>query len=469
LIFESVLISLTGGILGCGLAWCAVRALVALAPAGLPRIGEIALDFRVLAIALIASGATGIFFGLVPALTLARVNLVETLHSRANQRNSRRSASQSAVVIVEISICFMLLIGSALFVQSLIRLSAVDPGFDPYNLLAVQIELPQREYERTQLSSLYRRLADGLTSVPGVRAATATNGAPFEDFRSVDAITINGTPAVIERRYIWPNYFEVLGGRISEGRTFTEAELNGNPEVLIVNEAMARRFWPGESAVGKSVEFVANSRVPIVGVSRDVKQLGLTVTAVPMLYHPMSAATRFTFLIRTAQNAVGAATVVRARIRAIDANIAVNGTQPMDDLISASFAEQRYRTLLITIFAVSAVCLALVGLYGVISRSVAYRNRELGIRLAIGAEPRTVLMLILRQGVVLTSIGILAGGLSASWLAHVVSDYLFGITALDPSTYAGVAAILVVVSLAAVYRPARRASKIDPVECLRSE
>jgi predicted permease len=459
---------MVGGVLGCCIARWGVRGLVGLAPPGLPRVAEIAFDLRILVIVSAVSAASGILFGLAPAVGLARTNLVEILKSRAQHRGSSRSRSQGAVVIAEVSICFVLLVGAGLLVQSLMRLGAVDPGFDPNNLLAVEMSLPGRGYEGPQILSLYQQMFSDLNSLPGVTAVTAASAAPFEDLRVVSAITINGKPAVIETRSITPNYFDVVGGRTIEGRTFTAKEISDNLPVVIVNKSMARQFWPNESAVNKPIEYLKD-KATIVGVSDDVRQLGLAVSPPPMYYVPMSADMDFTVLIRTRGNPLSVAPAVRGRIRSIDKNIAINGIEPMKDLIRASFSEQRYRTLLITIFALSAVCLALVGLYGVMSRYVAYHNRELGIRLAIGADPRSVLALILRQGLTLTVSGIFLGWLGALGLTRVLSNYLFGISPLDTATYAGVAVLLTAVSLVAAYAPARRASRIDPVRCLRAE
>ena len=468
LVTESVLLAMMGGVLGCCIAWWGVRGLVGLAPPGLPRVAEIAFDLRILVIVSALSGASGILFGLAPAVGLARTNLVEILKSRSQHRGSSRSRSQGAVVIAEVSICFVLLVGAGLLVQSLMRLGAVDPGFDPDNLLAVDMSLPGRGYEGPQILSLYQQMFSDLNSLPGVTAVTAASAAPFEDLRVVSAITINGKPAIIETRSISPNYFDVVGGRIIEGRTFTAKEISDNLPVVIVNKSMARQFWPNESAIDKRIEYFKD-KATIVGVSDDVRQLGLALSPPPMYYVPMSADIDFTVLIRTRENPLNVASAVRGRVRSIDKNIAINGIEPMRDLIRASFAEHRYRTLLITIFALSAVCLALVGLYGVMSRYVAYHNREFGIRLAIGADPRGVLGLILRQGLTLTAGGICLGWLGALGLTRVLSDYLFGISPLDTVTYVGVAVLLTAGSLVAVYAPARRASRIDPVQCLRTE
>ncbi|HYR91721.1 MAG TPA: ABC transporter permease [Terriglobia bacterium] len=468
LIFESLLISTISGILGSCVAWLSIRGLLWFAPPGLPRINEIGVDGRILLFAAILSAACGIAFGLAPAMALTRTNLMDTLKNRGQHRGSATSASQGAVIVAEISICFVLLVGAALLAQSLVRLSHVDPGLNPNNLLAVQIALPMQGYKESQLPSLYQKISADLESLPGVTAVTGSSAAPFQDFRAVSAVTIDGKPAVIENRTIWPNYFDAVAGRFIEGRTFTAKEAGDESNVIIINKSMARQFWPNESAINKRIEYF-NQKATIIGVTDDVRQLGLGVSPPLMYYSPMSTDFTFTVLIRTSQDPLNLAPAVRSRLRSIDNNIAINWIEPMQALVRASFLQERYRTLLITVFALSAVSLAIVGLYGVMSRYVAYRYRELGIRLAIGAQPRRVLALILYKGLILTAAGIFIGGIGAAWATRILSKYLFGIGRLDVSTYAAVALVLTAVALLTAYAPARRASRIDPVQCLRAE
>jgi len=473
LIIESLVIAALGGILGCAIAWMSLRGLVALAPPGLPRINEIGVDGRIFFFITLLSAASGILFGLAPALALAGTNLIETLKNRGQQKGSPRSRSQALVVVAEISICFLLLVGAGLLARSLMRLNSVDKGFNSANLLGVRVALPRQTYEGKQIAHVYRQLSMELNSLPGVSGVTAIMGAPFEDFRSLSTANIDGKPAVIETRDIWPNYFEVVGGRIIEGRTFTDSDFATEPgpapRAVIINKTMARQFWPGESAIDKRLEYEKKAYAPVVAVTDDVRQLGLGISPPPMYYTPMAWDTDFTLLIRTTQNPFNIAPAVRNRIQSIDKNIAIDWMDAMDELVRSSLIAERYRTLLIVIFALSAVSLAVGGLYGVMSRYVAYRNRELGIRLAIGAQPRRLLMLVLWKGLMLTVSGILFGTLAAVWSTRVLSKYLFGISALDAPTYVAVGGLLAVISLAAVLYPARRASRIDPVDCLRAE
>ena len=468
LVLESLLIAAMGSVLGFFTAFFAIRGIVRLAPAGLPRINEIILDARILVLMSIVSAVAGILFGLAPAISLARTNLIETLKSRGQHRGSSRSRSQGLIVIAEISICFVLLVGAGLLVQSLIRLSKVNPGMNPDKLLAMQISLPPEDYQGAQIRSAYERMFRELASLPGVIGVTGAGAAPFQDFRSVSPVTIDGKPAVIESRPIWPNYFDVIGGRIMDGRPFNTQDVAGDSNVLIINKTMAREFWPNTNPVGKQIDW-PNAKATVIGVSEDMRQLGLGVSPPPMFYEPMKWDATFTVLIRSAQDPMNLVSDIRARIRSMDTNIAINWTERMENLVRGSYEEQRYRALLIAVFAVSAVCLAVVGLYGVMSRFVSYSNREMGIRLAIGAQPRKVLALVIGRGLILTIVGICVGGVGAGFSTGVLSKYLFGVSPLDASTFAGVTVLLALTSLMAAYIPARRASRIDPAQCLRGE
>jgi putative ABC transport system permease protein len=468
LILESLIISAIGSLLGFLMASFATQAVVRLAPAGLPRIYDIALDARVLAVMSLVAAVCGLLFGLAPAIGLARTDVIETLKSRGQHRGSVRSLSQGLVVIAEISMCFVLLVGAGLFGQTLVRLSKVNPGINPDKLLAAQISIPLGEND-PRLLGMYQRLFADFASIPGVTAVTGAAAAPFQEYRAVSPLTIDGRPAVIESRTIWPNYFDVIGGRIIEGRAFTADDLSRDVAVLIVNKSMAREFWPNASPVGRQVDLPNNTRATVIGVSEDVRQLGLGVPPPPMFYGQLKWDATFTVLIRSSKDPMNLVGAIRARVRSIDANIATNWTERMEDLVRGSYAEQRYRALLIVTFAAGAVSLALVGLYGVMSRFVSYSNRELGIRLAVGAQPRKVLGLVLYRGLAFTLGGVCLGAIGAGLGTRVLGKYLFDISPLDTWTFVGVAVLLAATSLLAVYIPARRASRIDPAQCLRAE
>jgi len=469
LILESLLIATMGSVVGFFTAFFGIRGVVRLAPAGLPRVYEIALDARILMLMSLVSAVAGILFGLAPALSLARTDLIEILKSRGQHRGSSRNRAQALVIVAEISICFVILVAAGLLVQTMIRLSEVNPGINPDKLMAMQISLPPEEYQGQQIRSAYERLFREFVSLPGVVGVTGGGAAPFQDFRSVSPVTIDGKPAVIESRSIWSNYFDVIGGRIIGGRAFNPQDTAGDSNLLIVNRTMARQFWPKTNPVGRQVVWPNGTRAIVIGVSEDVRQLGLGVSPPPMFYEPMRWDTTFTVLIRSAQDPMNLVGDIRTRIRSIDTNIAINWTERMETLVRGSYEEQRYRALLIAAFALSAVCLAVVGLYGVMSRFVSYGNREIGIRIAIGAQPHKMLALVVGRSLILTFAGICIGCIAAGFGTGILSKYLFGISPLDVQTFAGVVVLLSLTSLMAAYVPARRASRIDPAQCLRAE
>jgi len=249
----------------------------------------------------------------------------------------------------------------------------------------------------------------GFGSLPVIVGVSGAGAAPFQDFSSVSPVTIDGKPSVIESRSISSNYFDVIGGRIIEGRTFNPQDIAGDSSLLIVNQTMARQFWPKTNPVGRQVVWPNGTRAIVIGVSEDVRQLGLGVSPPPMFYEPMRWDTTFTVLIRSEQDPMNLMGDIRTRIRSIDTNIAINWTERMENLVRGSYEEQRYRALLIAAFALSAVCLAVVGLYGVMSRFVSYGNREIGIRIAIGAQPHKMLALVVGRSLILTFAGICIG------------------------------------------------------------
>ena len=353
--------------------------------------------------------------------------------------------------------------------QTMIRLSEVNPGINPDKLMAMQISFPPEEYQGQQIRSAYDRLFREFVSLPGVVGVTGAGAAPFQDFRSVSPVTIDGKPAVIESRSIWSNYFGVIGGRIIEGRAFNPQDIGSDSNLLIVNQTMARQFWPKTNPVGRQVVWPNGRRATVIGVSEDVRQLGLGVSPPPMFYEPMRWDTTFTVLIRSAQDPMNLVGDIRTRIRSVDTNIAINWTERMEKLVRGSYEEQRYRALLIAAFALSAVCLAVVGLYGVMSRFVSYGNREIGIRIAIGAQPHKMLALVVGRSLILTFTGICIGCIGAGFGTGILSKYLFGISPLDVRTFAGVVSLLSLTSLMAAYVPARRAARIDPAQCLKAE
>jgi predicted permease len=474
LIVESTVLSMAGGILGVMFGAWVIRAAVRLVPVAAPY-GGFAVDLRVLAFAIVCSILTGVLFGLLPALVSGNVRLESSLKESAANRASHRHRLQHMMIVAEISLSFVLMVAAALIARSLVRLTAMNPGFRSEHLLTLKLQLPPSRYGGgDRIESFYRDLFSRLSSLPGVEAITARQGTPFANYHSVgvdsDVVPEGAQPGTlppaIENRAVLPNYFEVLGIPFTDGRSFTQAEVTkGRPHAVVVNKTMARMFWPGHPALNRRL-----LGGTVVGVVDDPKEFSLGEKQQPVYYMPTRPdRDDLTVLLRTTAESEPMASAIRTQVRAIDPELPVFRLETMDNLISASHNAERDRTVLVSAFASTAVLLVLVGLYGVISRSVGQRTRELGIRIAIGASPRQVLWLVLRQSLYLAIAGVLIGSLATVAATRLITSFLFGITATDVPTYSMIAAGLITMSIAATYVPARRAARIDPADCLRAE
>ncbi len=474
LIVESTVLSLAGGLLGALFAAAIIRAAIRLIPIAAPY-GGFAVDSRVLAFAIICSIGSGVLFGVLPAFVSGRVRLESSLKDSAVNRGSHRNRFQHMMIVAEISLSFVLLVAAGLITRSLIRLTAMNPGFRSEHLLTLKLQLPPSRYPGPErIEQFYRDLLPRLSSLPGVEAVTARQGTPFSDYHSVgvdgdvvpEGAQLGTLPPAIEGRAVLPNYFEVLGVRFTEGRSFTDGDVaKGRPHAAIVNKTMAQEFWPGHSALNRRLLGGI-----VVGIIDDPKEFSLGEKPQPVYYTPTHAdRSDLTVLLRTAAESASMGSAIRAQIRAIDPELPVYRLETMGNLIVASHDGERNRTVLVGAFACTAVLLVLVGLYGVISRSVGQRTRELGIRIAIGARPRKVLWLVLRQSLYVTIAGVLIGCIATLAATRLITSFLFGITATDVSTYSMIAAGLIAMSIAATYFPARRAAHIDPADCLRAE
>jgi putative ABC transport system permease protein len=482
LITESILVSLAGGIVGLILSGWGVRALVFLAPMELPRINEIRPDVRVFGFTVLLSLVTGLIFGLMPAVGLTRLDLSNTLNRHSN-RISQRRRLQAIILAAEIGLSFALLVSACLLTRSFLRISAVDPGLRPDSLVSVELApLPVSRYrDPSQVAAFYKRAVLQLKSLPGVKAVSAISMAPFDGGHSAGDIQIEGKQGFAglpnpfaEQRRVLPNYFDTAGIPILQGRTFTEGENENDAPVALVNRTMAQTFWPGESPIDKRIRWSGRWLV-VVGVCGDVREYGLARDAVPTWYAPAARhndngmATVWTFMIRAGGDSRQIEPAVRETIRMLDSDLPIERLDSMKNLISESKANERYRAILISAFAAAAGFLTLIGLYGVASRFVTYRHQEWAIRIALGARANSVLWLVMRESLLLTIVGIGVGVLGAVGARKILSEVLFGINALDFSTHAAIAAVLISVALLATYVPARRASRIDPIVSLRSE
>jgi putative ABC transport system permease protein len=486
LLTESLLLAVIGGALGLLISgWC-VEALVALSPPNLLGAGQVGVNLTVLAFTLCVSLLTGVAFGVVPAVETSRLNLSESLKesSRGNVGGGRAGRVRGALVVVEIGLSLVLLVGAGLMVRSFLRLQAVDPGFDASNLLTMRVMLPETRYpEPGKQIEFFRRAAERIRTLPGVRDVGAVSALPFADLGAATSFTVEGRPALpsgekltTDVRVADENYFRAMNIPVVAGRTFTEQEAVEDRKVAVVNETMARRHFPGEDPVGRRI-LVNMSGEPapteIIGVVGDARYDKLEGELRPMVYWtpPRLTYASMTFVVRAAgggdPGGLGPAAV--REIQSVDKDQPVSDVRTMESWLAESTARTRFGTLLLGAFACAALLLAAVGIYGVISYSVAQRRNEIGIRMALGAQGRDVLRLVVGQGMKLVLAGVGLGLVGALVLTRLMSVLLYGVEASDPATFAANALLLTAVSLVACYIPARRATRVDPLTALRRE
>jgi putative ABC transport system permease protein len=390
--------------------------------------------------------------------------------------------TRKALVISEVALSLVLLIGAGLMIRSFWKLQNVNPGFDTSHALTMSVVLtPSRYAEPHQVLAFYDRAMEQIRAVPGVVSVGTTTTVPLTGGGSTQPFTVEGRPAgtigeqpMAQTRYISPDYFRAIGIPLRQGRVFSDYDRDNSVPVVIISEAMARRFWPGENPIGKRLtpSFHAEQGArEIVGIVGDVKSSGLEVDSAAMMYLPFRQSPRpfLSFVVRTASNPESLIQPVSKAIYSIDKEQALTDVQTMDQVLIASLSGRRFNMTLLLTFAGVALLLAAVGVYGVMNYTVTLRRRELGIRMALGAEARDVLRLVLGQGLTLTLIGVGAGLISAYALTRLMATLLYGVTATDYLTFITVPAVLIFVGLAASYVPARRATKVNPTIALRTE
>lgn len=476
LLSEGMALGALGGALGLLLALWSSDALVALAEAGLPRMGEFGPDARVIAFTVVLSLGVGLVLGLVPLRGTFRADLVPALRE-GGRGGARRSRLRGPLVVYQLALSTMLLVGAGLLLRSFDRLSRVDPGFDREGVLTFELFLPPERYpERARTVSFFAELGDRLSATPEVRAAGGVSILPFRG-ASCDGFEIEGRPwhtpeaaECAEFRVVSGEYLRAMGIATLRGRTFDEGDRGDAAAVAVINQTMARRFWPDQDPIGRRV--VYGEAFEIVGVIADIRGYGLDEEPAPEVYlpHPQYPFYRSLTMAVSAVRSPGAALpVVRRELRAMDPDLPLNDARPLSELLSASIATERLRTVLFGIFAALAVALAAVGVYGVIAYSVAQRTREIGVRLALGARAGDVLGQVLRDGMRLTLAGAALGLAGTLLLSPLLAGLLFQVSVRDPLVFAAVTATLVAVALTATLIPGRRASRVDPVEALRYE
>jgi putative ABC transport system permease protein len=482
LLSESLLLAVIGGAAGLLLSYLLVHLLVSFSPQGTPRLDEVGIDRRALGYTMAITVLTGLLFGSAPVWQLFKADLNQSLRDSGKGLQGTRSGRRglSALVVAETALALMLLVGAGLLIRSFIRLQRVDPGFDPRNVLTAVVALPQAVYpDRNQIAPFYSQLLERVGTLPGVQSAAAVSSLPLAGFDSDAGFVIEGRPAPQpdQRPVAWissvsPGYFHTMGMRLIAGREFADRDRENAPKVVIISESAARRHFPNEDPIGMRI---GNGRPDgwreIVGVTADVKHFGLNQDARVSIFFPdrQQPARRMYIVARTATDPSSLSSALKGAVAAMDKDLAVSNIIPMEEITAQSIGQERFTLLLLGLFSALALLLAVAGIYGVMSYAVAQRTQEIGIRVALGAQTRNVLKLVITQGMVLVLAGVGIGLASALALTRFIRGLLFGVSATDPMTFVGVAALLALVALVACYVPARRASKVDPMVALRCE
>ncbi|HQR36474.1 MAG TPA: ABC transporter permease [Blastocatellia bacterium] len=488
LVTEGLLLALVGGTMGALLAFWGTGLLVTALPEGLlpGQLIEIKMDWRVLLFAFGAAAGTGLLFGLAPAWQARQVDVNSALKEGSNKGSSPRNRLRGALVITEVALSLVLLVGAGLLTRTFANLIGVEPGFDPHNVLTFQTVLDGPRYNTTQKSAaFYRDALERIRSLPGVESAAVINKLPL-DWQFNMPVSFSDQPDNIESvqvRMVSPDYFRVMKIPLTQGRAFTDNDNDASQSVAIVNEAFVRKFFDGQNPFARQLTIgrkTNDQARQIVGIAADVKQMGLDSPALPTVFAPipqfpdklMAVVRTFTpayFTIRTSAAPRSAVEAIKRELAAIDPTLAMSRISSMEEIAANSIAQERFNMLLVGLFACLGLLLASVGIYGVVSYSVAQRTNELGIRIALGAQSADVIKLILRQGLGLALAGVALGTTVSIGLTRWIKSFLFGVGPNDPWTFVAVALLLTVIALLACWIPARRATKVDPLRALRHE
>ena len=500
LLTESVILSLAGGALGLALGYFGVRALLAMNPGNIPRIGDqgaaLSMDWRILLFTLLVSILTGILFGLIPAIHASRADLNIMLKESSSRSGTgfRQNKARSILIITEMALALILLAGSALLIRTYIALRTVVPGFDRHNILTMNMSLNDARYGKTlQVGQLVRDGVDRIQALPGVEAAATTCSLPLEPSFGL-GFTIEGRPGTDPQnrpggawRSISPNYFSIFRIPVLQGRAFTDRDATGSTPVVIVNQALVKQYFPKGDALGARItigkdagpQFTEPPR-QIVGVVGDVRDGGLNRDPFAIMYIPVSQVTDgmtvlneqilpIMWVVRTKLAPFSLSQNIQRELREASAGLPVGHIRSMDQVVAESTAREDFNTTLMTIFAGVALVLAAVGIYGLMAYSVQQRTQEIGIRMALGAAPERVRAMIVRHGMQLALIGVAIGVAAALGLARLMASLIFGVKTWDPIVFATVTIVLSAVALLATYIPARRAAEVDPLTALRYE
>jgi putative ABC transport system permease protein len=481
LLTESLVLGIAGGVAGLLLSSWLVTVLLRILPSNVPRADAIALDATVLIVTLAASVLTGVLFGILPALQASRTEAAHVI-KESGDRGSGRARGRAVLVVAEIALTLVLLAGAGLLANSFLRLQRVDSGFKPEHVIVADLMVPQARYPKgADQTQLYRRLVEGLAARPELQAVAVGFPGPFHGGSASATFFIEGRASNTraDRPFgylatVSGGYFPAMGIPLLAGRTFTDIDKENAAPVAIVSVSLARKYWPGENPVGKRLRFENNPKEPwftVVGLVGDAKQLGLNEDAPALLYIPFEqfALPFTTVAVRSTLPQGPVTALLKSQLKSIDPDLPFGDINTLQAEIEGNVSQPRFRTILIGVFAMLALILAAVGVYGLISYSVTQRTREIGIRVALGAAPRQVMGPVVREGVLLAIAGIAIGLAGAFVAARALSSFLFGVGASDPLTLAAVAVVMLLVAMTASYIPSRRALKVDPVIALRAE
>jgi len=487
LLTESILVALAGGAAGLVLAWWGVDLLIALGPDTIPRLREVTLDARVVVFTALVSLATGVVFGIVPALRASGASLGDALKEggRSGERAMLGRAGR-VLVVSEVALSLVLLVGAGLLVHSFARVQHVEPGFDARGMLTLRLSLPESRYTTfEQGDRFFDALFAALRARPDVDSVAAANALPFSGNNGSRTFHIEGQEPKRpedqpeeQLRIVTDGYFQTMKVPLVKGREFTDRDRLGAPRVAVVNESLARKHFPDGRVIGRRVAFSRNEPqwYEIVGIVGNIKHRGLDAPDRPEMYVPYRqplfsnwTVRPMQVVVRTAGDPLAAAATVRREIARLDPDQPISDVRTMDERIGRSLESRRFNMILLAAFAALALALAAIGIYGILAYAVTERTHEIGVRLALGAQPRDVLSMIVAQGMAMTAAGAAIGVVAALTVTRLMSSLLFGISAADPMTFAAIPLLLGVVAFVACYVPARRATRVDPLVALRTE
>jgi putative ABC transport system permease protein len=489
LLTESLILTGGAATVGLGLAFAGVRFLSWWNPANIPRVADVSLDLRVLGFTAGVALITSVIFSIAPAFRALRLDLTDSLKdgSQSVSSGAGRQRFRSVLVVVEMALAVVLLVGAGLMLRSLWALQRVHIGFDPVNVLTMRLALPPASYEKPeQVVLFYQRLLDGVRQLPGVRLAGAVRSLPLGSTIGDAGLVVEGyvpppgTNAKGDWQIVTDGYLEAMGERLVRGRSITSADSTDAQLVVLINEEMARRYWPGQDPIGRRLRVGMNPQRPwvtVVGIVADVRHNGITEVIKEKFYVPHAQWHRATgnpirgmsLVIKTAQDPVTLAGPIRQQIKALDASLPVADVRPMAAVVAATLSTPRFTGVLLGMFACLALILSAIGIYGVLSYVVSRRTREIGIRVAIGAQRSQVMRLVLRDGLSLALIGVVIGVAAAAWASQAMRGLLHDVRPGDPATFIAVAVSLSAVALLASFVPAWRAARVDPVIVLKGE